>query len=371
MVVYKCERCKKIFNQKCKYDEHCNRKIPCLIQKKNNKNNNHYYYCELCDQQFSRSDTLKKHYESQTHNNKEKTIMNANINTNNGNVYLVGGNNKNVVKNYYFISPFSNEETDKLTSEEKIAIFTCGTNPIIMIIIKTNLNPNTPEYHNVGYTNMNNGWGYVFNGETWEKKSIQIIMNELLSSKRDDLMKIYDEIKEYLSEEQNKNIKNKINDISLTVEPKLEHQVRSKKRLVLDLKTNFSGNKHLILNAIEKSKKPIINKFDIIQNKVDFKNGMTLEDVVKKMDQKKELSVQLKLKKELAINTLQKLNELNNKEYKSIFDRINQTTDIEIINIINRLLNKSFTFKNKINNDIINNQIDIETEISNFLFDEV
>lgn len=47
MVVYKCERCKKIFNQKCKYDEHSNRKNPCPIKNKSDENNNEFY-CKTC-----------------------------------------------------------------------------------------------------------------------------------------------------------------------------------------------------------------------------------------------------------------------------------------------------------------------------------
>ena len=81
MVSYTCGRCKKIFNQKCKYDEHINRKIPCII---NNGPSNTLdeIYCDVCDKHFSRQDTLKKHLNTKTHKqmcilstNKKKYVM--------------------------------------------------------------------------------------------------------------------------------------------------------------------------------------------------------------------------------------------------------------------------------------------------------
>ena len=240
MVSYKCERCKKVFNQKCRYNDHKNRKIRCLIKNDidDKYNDNFDYYCESCDKHFGRSDTLKRHLSSQLHKKRKKAMINnSNVKTNNGIInQIIGDKNKIVINKHYHISAFGKEEIDELTPEEKLAIFTSDTNPIVMIIIKTNLNSSMPQYHNVGYTNMNLGWGYIYNGETWEKKEIQAIMNDLLNSKRNDLVKIYKEIRDYLSEEQNKYIKTKMDDINKNVEPKFEREVRSKKRLVFDLK---------------------------------------------------------------------------------------------------------------------------------------
>ncbi len=80
-----------------------------------------------------------------------------------------------------------------------------------MIIIETNLNPYKYKYHNVGYTNTHSGYSYVYNGETWQRKEIYTIMNDLLQSKRKDLLRIYNEIKNFLSDEQNKIINDRWN----------------------------------------------------------------------------------------------------------------------------------------------------------------
>ena len=40
MVVYTCDRCKKTFNKKDRYNKHTNRKIRCEITTDDSKNNN-------------------------------------------------------------------------------------------------------------------------------------------------------------------------------------------------------------------------------------------------------------------------------------------------------------------------------------------
>lgn len=197
------------------------------------------------------------------------------------------GNNTNTINNLYFISSLNDEEIDKLTTQDKLAIFSSKDNPIIMIILKTNLNPLIPEYHNVGYTDLNSGYGYIFNGKTWEKKNIQSIMDDLLNSKRKDLFKIYEEIKEFLSEEENKSIEDRLDDVCNDIEPRLEHQVKSKRRLIINLKTNFYNNRHMIINSIKKSGKPIISTKMNDNKRNILKKGLTIDKLDKLLKQKK------------------------------------------------------------------------------------
>jgi len=387
MVQYTCERCKSIFNKKSRYDDHLSRKIPCPIKENNMKNENDFY-CKICDRSFSRKDALGRHEKSQFHKllaNKSKKIKN------NGKVFseaerlnlpilgqgnLIvnkGDHNKNKIiidnsKNYFFIAPFSQEEIDDLTPDEKFKIFDSNENPIVMIIIKTNLNPSTPQYHNIGYTNMNKAYGYIFNGNTWQKKEISAIMNDLLNSKRKDLLKVYDEIKEYLPEEQNKDVKIKIDDIENTIDPKLEHQVRSKRKLVLNLKNKFCNNKHLIIEAMYKSGKPIMEYDNTKSNKIKLKEGYTMKDVVREMNQKKENTKRMNIKKELAKDLLKQLDNIDKNEIKSLIDTIETTQDINMLNTITRLLNLSFCFNNKINKKIIQQKLQKDLEVEKILF---
>ena len=160
-----------------------------------------------------------------------------------------------------------------------------------MIIIKTNLNAQLTKYHNVGYTDLNSGYGIIFNGEIWEKKDIKTIMNELLASKRRDLLKIHDEIKEFLTTEDNSNINEVLDDIENIVMPKNEFHIKSKKNLVTDLKTRFYNNRKLIKKSIKKSGELTSNE---PKNKTKDKTknilrqGLTVENVDKILMERKQ-----------------------------------------------------------------------------------
>ncbi len=148
MVVYTCDRCDKCFNRKNKFDLHMNRIYPCKINK--DKNETPEYFCELCNETYARLDTMNRHLKSKKHEinvNTNKNIKKVNINKNNNKNGIMANNgdviiNKN--KNYYFISPFGQEETKNLSSLEKISALLSEENPIIEIILITNLNPKKP-----------------------------------------------------------------------------------------------------------------------------------------------------------------------------------------------------------------------------------
>ena len=151
------------------------------------------------------------------------------------------------------------EGFSSLTTQEKIYIFLLNENPIVKIITTTNLNKDKPEYHNVGYTDNKSAYGYIYDGERWIKKEIQPIMNDLLDSKEQDLAKIHDQIRGYLSEDLNNSIKNKLNEIQCTIQPKLESHVKSKKDLVRNIKTKFYNDRSLVLESMKRSEQKINN----------------------------------------------------------------------------------------------------------------
>lgn len=293
MVKYICGRCKMFFDHKATYERHIGRKKKCNISTSGSKTtNDNQHICKICKKKYSRKDSLIRHKKSKLHktNINNSKMMNSKIFNNvsknisikgSNNSQTINSNNNNTTNNYYFISPFNNEEINKLSTRDKLAIFSCDENPIIMIIIKTNLNPLLPQYHNIGYTDLNSGYGYIFNGNTWEKKDIKTIMNELLASKRKDLLKIHKEISEFLSKEDNKSINDVLYDIENIVMPKLYYHAKNKKRLVTNLKTQFYNNRNLITESIKKSGKPIVASG--IQNKTRniLKEGLTIEDVEK------------------------------------------------------------------------------------------
>lgn len=242
MVKYICKRCKKNFEHKAAYNRHLNRKNKCENTDYNKINKKRDHYCKICDKKYSRKDALIEHKKTKIHVNNFKKInmIKENVQKINGdnnklNNNIINGNKNNIhngninINNNYFISPFGNEEISKLTTQDKIAILISNDNPIITIILKTNLNPLLPEYHNVGYIDLKSGYGFIYNGETWEKKEIRTTMNTLLNFKGRDLKKIHDEVSKYLTSEHNKNIINILYDINNILEPKHEYQIKSKK----------------------------------------------------------------------------------------------------------------------------------------------
>ncbi len=370
MVIYTCDRCKKQFNQKCNYNDHVNRKILCDIVIENKECDNDEFYCNICNKYFSRSDALKRHLKSQLHKkNKSTQINNNSTKTNNGIINQIIGD-KNVVinnKNYYFISPFGQEEIDDLTTEEKFAIFLSDDNPIIMIIVKTNLSQQKIQYHNIGYTNLNSGYGFIFNGESWEKKEIDSIMNDLLNSKRKDLLRIYTEIKDFLSENDSKNIENKLDNVGNNIEPKLIHHVKSKKKLVMNLKTHFYNNRTLVLDAIKNSGKPIVenNSKSNDKNNKSWNERYNIDDIDKKIKFKKFEANRINLKKEFANKIMTMLEDI---DYESLKNVVDQTNSHHEIDIINRLLIKSFLMNDTIDKKIIKDKIQEDHFINKLLF---
>jgi hypothetical protein len=361
MVVYTCNICKKSFNKKYLYDKHVNKIRKC------NPNENeeiiNEFKCKICDKRFSRADTLKKHYETKKHNvNKEiNKKINTNIITNkleHSNIYakknVIVGNNNNI--NNYYISPFGQEEINKLSIIEKMSTLLSQENPIIEIILITNLNPDKPEYHNIGYTDLKSGYGIIFNGKTWERKEINTIINELLAAKKNDLFRIKLEINQYLSDEHKKIIEEKLRNVKDNVEPRLEHHVKSKGKLMTNLKTHFYNGRTIIQDALTRSGAP----FEGIKNnnKKSWMDEYNFEEIQKQINL-------IKIKKESAKDMAK---EFDYFDYDIIVKLIDEVSNIEEINIIIRLLIKSLTKKIDINKEMINNEVQEEKCVNEIIF---
>ena len=375
MVKYTCKRCKKEFDQKIVYVRHINRKKKCSVNnsgsKINKKSNTHY--CKTCDKLYSRKDALTQHKKSKLHESNLKKIKinsknnkntsktagnNNNTNTlNNSNNNSVTNNNNNITNNYY-ISSFGNEQIDKLTTQDKIAILSSDENPMVTIIVKTNLNPAIPEYHNVGYIDLKSGFGYIFNGETWEKKEIRVAMNDLLNFKGRDLRKNHKEVSKYMTNEDNKNVSNALLDIDNIIAPRHEQQIRSKRNLVTNLKTHFYNKRNLIINAIEKSEKPILELEIKNKTKNILKDGMTIEELDKILADNRIKAEKLAPKKEIInyVITLIKKG-LTDEQHKKMYQVIEDITEENEVNIIMRLLCETYYYGNNIDADTLKQKI--------------
>ena len=310
-----------------------NRKNSCFDDNKKE------FMCNKCERNFSRKDSLKRHMKKCDGNKKQN--KNIPIVTNNGNYgnygnYGNNGNygnygnygnvnngNNNIINNNgtyiavnNFLFPFGKDGTNCLSTPEKIAIFSSNENPMEMIIIKINLDPRKRNHHNVGYPDKQSGYGIIFDGDNWITERIDVIMNVLLESKEKDLLNIYDEIKQFLSDDKNNMIKDKLDDLNKKLNPRTVIDVKSKKNLVVHLKKHLYNNRKLALDAkknIELLNKDINHK-NIFEN--ILKDGITIEDVDKGIKLQK-------LKKELALDLLDSLN-CTKREYKLISSMINK-----------------------------------------------
>ncbi len=75
----------------------------------------------------------------------------------------------------------------------------------------------------------------------------------------------------------------------------------------------------------------------------------------------------LNLKKELAMDLLSKIIDSGKDEYQLLAEMINKFKEIDVVNIVIRLLAKSYCFGDEINETIINNKIKEEIEIDKML----
>ena len=57
MAFYTCTICNKIFNQKCNYTYHLNRKFKCV----NNNVTNNEYTCKTCGKNFTTNSNMNRH----------------------------------------------------------------------------------------------------------------------------------------------------------------------------------------------------------------------------------------------------------------------------------------------------------------------
>ena len=378
MVIYTCNQCGKKYNRKSSYDNHINRKMPCQPLSINNSKNTPIgftefpmtYCCKDCDIIFTRKDSLTRHLKSTNHCKKYKQnnskINNDNIKTNGGNVNQIIGDHNSIVinnNNNYYLLPFGQEEINNLTAEDKLCIFSADDNPIMMIIYKTNLNPDTPEFHNVGYKDLDKGYGYIYDGTFWNQKGIQLIIHELLASKEKDLLKIFDEIKEFLSQDFIENVKKKLYNIKFIVHPDHLHK-KDKKDLVASIRKILYNYRHILCDSMKKipgKPKESTTKYKITDEE-RLKEGVTPEIMGKLIKRKK-------IKKEIALDLLDKISDdINKNQYqilKNIIDKMENSNDLEIVI---RLLTKSYYFGDIVSEIIINNNIQKEIEINKLVF---
>jgi hypothetical protein len=366
-----CERCDKIFYNRAHLEDHLNRKIPCIPTDTKNKNPVNKNYCEKCNKYFKRPYTLNRHIDTIHNNDNEiqnNAISNVKTNKNDTNQINTGSNNKFVIKQYNLL-PFGKDGIDCLTTLEKIEIFFSEENPLKMIIEKVNLDPLKLNHHNVGYIDIHSGYGIIFDGDQWIIERIEVILEILLESKEKDLLKIYDELKDFLLDHANDNCKCVLNDINKIINPRNKIDAAAKRIFIGYLKKHLYNNRNLAIDAKKNTKiKTGINNHKNKSRNV-LKEEYIAKDVDKQIKLKNENLQKINLKKRLAIDILEKLEDFDDNEYQLLADKINKITDINVIKVVIRLLNRTYYSNEKINEKVIQHEIDKDNVINKLLFD--
>ena len=253
MVLYKCEKCNKEFNQKSNYLKHINRKNPCILI----DNNIIIYKCEKCNKEFNHKTNylyhinkvnscndinlqekcnkleielfnLKKHNEillKENNNTKELenkliAIEKENSITQNKNIILEEENkkinelynnlldkcikNNNIITNTttnninnnnnntinITLKNFGNENYTKLTNEEQIRILKSNKQCVSNLIKFLHINDRLPEYKNICIKNLRGKGGYLYEGNRWLHCNFENLLIILFKNKINDLEKI-------------------------------------------------------------------------------------------------------------------------------------------------------------------------------------
>lgn len=139
------------------------------------------------------------------------------------------------------------------------------------------------------------------------------------------------------------------------VEPRLEHHVKSKGKLITNIKIHFYNGKNVVQEAIKKTGASIEGIKN--ENNKSWMNEYNFEEIEKQINL-------LKTKKDMAKYFLKNSKHI---DHKTVTLLIETVENIDEINIINRLLTRSLIEKNNINEDMIKEQILKDKEMNELL----
>ena len=289
IVIYKCLKCEKEFNNKRDSKNHLARKTPCkpLTAKKLLIQSQRIIRCEICDIVFGRKDYLTSHYKCASHLEKEKIFLEQNNNSKNDNSkndnfkndnskkisksHNIGNknninkttnsnnttNNINIINPTIYLCPFRADDISILSSDEKIQILDGKEHPLSNIISKTSLNPGYPQFHNIGYTDIKNSYGFIYNGEEWERIGIKVALHELMESKYQQLLLINKQMRDFVSVLKHNNFVCKLEDIVDLISPKNTLHTKHSTNFIGQLKRKFYDNRELYCTMFELTGKKI------------------------------------------------------------------------------------------------------------------
>jgi len=184
---YRCNICNKQFS--CRQSKYEHKKNVC------NKINNKISIIDNKFEEFKNSilDILKSNkMHPKTFQKINKQLLNNNINNTTNNI--INNNNtinnitNNTINNNITYVKFGDEKLSEILSEREMLIILNECRLSVEKSIKlTHFNDNRPELKNIIITNLQNNIGYIFNGEKFEAKPKEIILNDLFDKHLDNI----------------------------------------------------------------------------------------------------------------------------------------------------------------------------------------
>ena len=286
--MYTCQKCNKIFTRKTEYTRHMNRKTPCDKQLLSDGE----IKCSHCNKKFKHPSALyyhikknvcKKLYVNENniiHNN--QTIHNTNVNTKIDNININVEGLKMV--------KFGEEDLSSIKDDIYKKILNSGFKSVPNLIEHVHFNPQNPDNQNIYISNMQNTFVLVYDGEKWDVKDRDDVIEELMYSKTDHLLEKFDDLISELPDSAIKKFQRFIDkkDDDKVVE-KIKKDIKmilyNNRQLPMNIRKEFDllrinkneeeeieEKKNLLINSIDDIDDDIIDKMLDLLNKNKIKN---------------------------------------------------------------------------------------------------
>ena len=305
---YECHKCDMPFKYKSDYERHLKRKIPCSNEEKIEQLK-HKKTCKHCNKVFSRSDCVLRHLEKCTikiqkdkESEKETILMkmlkemqekdierqkemqemkqkiaqletrpltNNSINSNNNNI-------QNNINNDIKIIAYGKEDMSYITNDEYELLINKGFKSIPYFVEYVHFNKNKPENHNIYISNMRDNYLLVYDGEKWQIREREDVLQDMIDNKTDILNEKFDELIDKFDEITIKRFKKFLDEkdddkVSAQLKKDLK-MILYNKKLVTEVKPRYFGT----------VKKPVItntSNISVTESKTDLEPKSILASI--------------------------------------------------------------------------------------------
>ena len=273
MVLYKCENCLKEFNKKSNYKAHLNKKYPCNKSQSKNKDKksicteiganapksaqdqNSKFECRFCFKNFTRKSSLNRHYTrcklkkdsllkeelfkllldnqkkqqiqqeqyQEQISNLQKQISKLTDKPNTINYNTYNTQNNNIIN----VLAYNKTDISHLKDKDYNKVLRRGNFCVPNLVDAIHFNPNKPENHNIYIPNMKTGYIMCWNGESWDIRNREDVIDDIYDEKSNLLIDKVDEwedigykldpiimtkFKRFLSKMEDDMVKNKVKE---------------------------------------------------------------------------------------------------------------------------------------------------------------